>query len=187
MPQFRMVALTRTVAGSRDSLEKVWRNSVKPGSCARVLCALGVATLSLAGARPAAEVHVMISAGYFAVYSELAPAFERATGHRLVTSRGPSIGDSPEAIPARLTRGEIADVVILDGEAADELGRRGLVRTDTKVELAGSLIGMVVRAGAAKPDIGSVETFRRTLRIRIVVAAPIYQPCCLRGSVSPTK
>jgi molybdate transport system substrate-binding protein len=127
------------------------------------VCTLGVATLSLAGARPAADVHVMISAGYFAVYSELAPAFERATGHRLVTSRGPSIGDSPEAIPARLTRGEIADVVILDGEAADELGRQGLVRPDTKVELAGSLIGMVVRAGAAKPDIGSVETFRRTL------------------------
>src|SRR4029077_9990044 len=100
--------------------------------------------------RPAAEVHVMISAGYFAVYSELAPAFERATGHRLVTSRGPSMGDSPEAIPARLTRGEIADVVILDTAAADELGRRGLVRPETKVDLASSLIGMVVRAGAAR-------------------------------------
>jgi molybdate transport system substrate-binding protein len=127
------------------------------------LCALGAAMLSLAGAPPAAEVHVMISAGYFAAYSELAPAFERATGHRLVTSRGPSLGDSPEAIPARLTRGEIADVVILDGEAADELGRQGLVRPDTKVELAGSLIGMVVRAGAATPDIGSVEKLKRTL------------------------
>ena len=119
--------------------------------------------MSLASAPPAADVHVMISAGYFAVYSDLAPAFERATGHRLVTSRGPSLGDSPEAIPARLSRGEIADVVILDGEAADELGRRGLVRPDTKAELAGSLIGMVVREGVAKPDIGSVEKFTRTL------------------------
>jgi molybdate transport system substrate-binding protein len=132
-------------------------------SCLRILCALGVATVSLASTRPAAEVHVMISAGYFAAYSELAPAFERATGHRLVTSRGPSMGDSPEAIPARLTRGEIADVVILDAAAADELGRRGLVRPETKVDLAGSLIGMVVRAGAARPEIGSVEEFRRTL------------------------
>ena len=105
----------------------------------------------------------MISAGYFGAYSELGPAFERATGHRLVTTRGPSMGDSPEAIPTRLAHGEIADVVILDGAAADELGRRGLVRSETKVELAGSLIGMVVRAGAATPDISNVATFRRTL------------------------
>ena len=54
-------------------------------------------------------------------------------------------------------------MVILDGGAADELGRRGLVRADSKIELARSLIGMVVRAGAAKPDIGSVEALRSTL------------------------
>ena len=137
---------------------------MKPGSLARWSCRLaGAAALSIAGAAPAADVHVMISAGFFGVYSELAPAFERASGHRLVTTRGPSMGDSPEAIPARLMRGESADVVILDGGAADELGRRGLVRADSKVELARSLIGMVVRAGAAKPDIGSVEAFRRAL------------------------
>jgi molybdate transport system substrate-binding protein len=53
--------------------------------------------------------------------------------------------------------------VILDGGAADELGKRGLVRADSKIELARSLIGMVVRAGAAKPDIGSVEALRSTL------------------------
>lgn len=105
----------------------------------------------------------MISAGFFKVYTELAPAFERASGHRLVTTRGPSMGDSPEAIPSRLARGEPADVVIMDGDAADELGRRGAVRPASKVELARSLIGMVVRAGAPQPDIGSVEAFRRTL------------------------
>src|SRR5713101_6217673 len=68
-----------------------------------------------------------------------------------------------EAIPTRLAQGETADVVILDGGAADELGKRGLVRSDSKVELARSLIGMVVRAGAAKPDISSVEALRSTL------------------------
>ena len=104
----------------------------------------------------------MISAG-FSGYAELGPAFERATGHRLVTTRGPSMGDSPEAIPARLARGETADVVILDGAAADELAQRGLVRAGSKVDLARSQIGMVVRAGAAKPDIGSVDAFRKML------------------------
>jgi molybdate transport system substrate-binding protein len=108
-------------------------------------------------------LRVMISAGFYGVYSELGPAFERVSGHRLVTTRGPSMGDSPEAIPARLARGEAADVVILDGAAADELAKRDLVRAGSKIELARSLIGMVVRAGAAKPDIGSVETLRSTL------------------------
>jgi molybdate transport system substrate-binding protein len=136
---------------------------MKPGSCARWICGLGVAALPMAGAASAADVHVMISAGFYQAYSELGPAFERASGHRLVTTRGPSMGDSPESIPARLARGEAADVVILDGGATDELGRRGLVRSDSKVELARSLIGMVVPAGAAKPDIGTVDAFRSTL------------------------
>src|SRR5215470_15596708 len=71
-----------------------------------------IAALLIASAALAADVRVMISAGFFEAYSELAPAFERASGHHLITTRGPSIGDSPEAIPARLKRGEPADVVI---------------------------------------------------------------------------
>jgi molybdate transport system substrate-binding protein len=117
----------------------------------------------MVGAASAADVQVMISAGFYGVYSELGPAFERSSGHHLVTTRGPSMGDSPEAIPTRLALGEAADVVIMDGGAADELGRRGLLRADSKIELARSLIGMVVPAGAAKPDIGSVEALRSTL------------------------
>ncbi len=115
------------------------------------------------GRASAADLRVMISAGFYGVYSELGPAFERASGHHLVTTRGPSMGDSPEAIPARLLRGEAADVVILDGAAADELARRDLVRAGSKIELARSLIGMAVRAGAGKPDIGSVDALRSTL------------------------
>src|SRR6266481_2834609 len=136
---------------------------MKPKSLVRWLSMIGVTTLVMVETASAADVHVMISAGFYHVYSELGPAFERASGHHLITIRGPSMGDSPEAIPARLTRGEPADMVILDGGAADELGRRGLVRADSMVELARSLIGMVVRAGAAKPDISSVETLRSTL------------------------
>ncbi len=136
---------------------------MKSSSLSRWLSRLGAALLLAAGAATAAEVRVMISAGFHGVYSELAPGFERASGHKLVTTRGPSMGDSPEAIPTRLTRGEAADVVILDGSAADELARRGLVRAASKVELARSMVGMVVREGAAKPDIGSVEALKKTL------------------------
>ena len=136
---------------------------MKPPRLVRSISIIGMAALLLMKAASAADIHVMISSGFHGAYSELGPAFERATGNHLITTRGPSMGDSPEAIPTRLSRGESADVVILDGGAADELGKRGLVQADSKVELARSLIGMVVREGADKPDIGSVAAFRNTL------------------------
>src|SRR5215470_10628430 len=127
------------------------------------LSIMGLTTLLAVGSACAADVQVMISSGFYGAYSELGPVFERASGHHLVTTRGPSMGDSPESIPARLARGEAADLVILDGGAADALAAKGLVSADSKVTLARSLIGMVVQAGAAKPDIGSVEAFKATL------------------------
>ncbi len=121
------------------------------------------AALLIAGAASAAEVRVMISAGFYGVYAEVGPAFEKATGHKLVTSRGPSMGDSPEAIPTRLARGEPADVIIMDGHAAEALVAKGIARPGSKVDLALSQVGMVVREGAAKPDISTVEAFKATL------------------------
>jgi len=111
----------------------------------------------------AADIKVMISAGFFSVYAELGPAFEKSTGHKLVTTRGPSLGDSPEAIPTRLARGEQADVVIMDGHGTDILDQRGLTQPNSRVPLAESFIGMVVRAGQPKPDISTVEALRKTL------------------------
>src|SRR2546428_3967902 len=136
---------------------------MKPRSLVRWFFTLCAAILSIGGAASAADVYVMISAGFYGVYSELGPAFERASGHHLITTRGPSLGDSPEAIPTRLARGEAADVVILDGGSADELAKRGFVQAGSKILLARSLVGMAVRAGAAKPDISSVEAFRKVL------------------------
>src|SRR5262245_14969188 len=105
---------------------------MKPRWLVRWFITLCTAGLSMGSSAYAADVHVMISAGFYGVYSELGPAFERATGHRLITTRGPSLGDSPEAIPTRLARGEAADVLILDGGSADELAKRGLLQPSSK-------------------------------------------------------
>src|SRR5437870_9834525 len=113
---------------------------MKPGSLVRWFFTLCVAVLSIGGAAAAADVHVMISAGFYGVYSELGPAFERASGHHLVTTRGPSLGDSPEAIPTRLARGEAADVVILDGGSADELARRRSEEHTSELQSRGHLV-----------------------------------------------
>ena len=132
-----------------------------PGSALRLLTL--VTACLVGGSASAADIKVMISAGFFNVYKELGPAFETSTGHKLVTTRGPSVGDSPEAIPTRLARGEEADVVIMDGAGVDILDQRGLARPGSRVPLAESFIGMVVRAGQPKPDIGTVEALRKTL------------------------
>ena len=126
------------------------------------LLAVLIATLA-ASAASAAEIKVMISAGFFNVYKELGPAFEKASGHTLVTTRGPSLGDSPEAIPTRLARGEVADVLIMDGHGTDILETRDMIRPGSRMPLAESFIGMVVRAGQPKPDISTVEALRKTL------------------------
>jgi len=128
------------------------------------LCAAAlVATSAVAAPVQAAELHVMSSGGFTAAYKVLGPKFASQTGNTLNTALGPSMGKSPEAIPNRLARGEPADAVIMVGYALDDLIKQGKVVPDSRVELADSRIGMVVREGAAKPDISSPEALKQVL------------------------
>lgn len=111
----------------------------------------------------AQTIKVMSSGGFAAAYKQLAPQFEKSTGAHMETVWGPSMGTTSGAIPARLARGESADVVITVRSALDELAKKGEVVEDSQVDLARSRIGMAVRAGAAIPDISSVAALRRTL------------------------
>jgi len=119
--------------------------------------------LLAAGLASAADIKVMSSGGFSAAYGSLAPEFERHTGYKIDTVLGPSMGTAPDAIPVRLKRGEPADVLIMVGSALDDLVKQGKVVAGSRVDLARSRIGMVVRAGAPKPDISSVEAFKRAL------------------------
>lgn len=116
-----------------------------------------------AGAADAAELHVMSSAGFGVAYRELVPGFERASGARVSTVYGPSIGTAPDAIPSRIRRGEPADVVIMASAGLDALIARGDAIADTRVDLARSRIGVAVRAGAPRPDIRTVAALRQAL------------------------
>ena len=124
--------------------------------------ALGVATaLWLAGSAQAAEVHVMISGGLSAAYNALVPEFEKATGNKVITAYGPSMGTTVNAIPMRLERGEPADVLILVGYALDDLVKQG--KAVSRVDLVNSKIGVAVKAGALRPDISSADAIKRAL------------------------
>jgi molybdate transport system substrate-binding protein len=119
--------------------------------------------LCCAGTAGAAEIKVMISGGFSAAYKQLVPQFEKMTGHKVETAYGPSMGDTPQAIPNRLERGEPADAVIMAGSAVDTLIKKGKVAANGRFDLAESIIGVAVREGAPKPDIGTVEAFKKAL------------------------
>ena len=129
---------------------------------ARVAAGVAVAFLLSAGAARPDEIKVMTSGAFTAAYLRLAPQFERATGHRLVTE-ATSTGTGATSIAARLASGEAIDVVIVADAALEQLLRDGRIAPGTRVDLARSAIGMAVRKGAPKPDISSVDALRRTL------------------------
>lgn len=122
-----------------------------------------IVALQWHAAARATEIHVMISGGMSAAYKELVPQFEHATGHTVITAYGPSMGTTDNAIPVRLGRGEPADVLIMVGDALTTMITQGKAVGATRVDLVRSPIGMVVRAGAPKPDISTQEALKKTL------------------------
>jgi molybdate transport system substrate-binding protein len=130
-----------------------------------VVAPLMVGCQSLPPARPAAtsELNVVTSGGFNAAFDTLATRYTAETGTRIVTGHGPSMGETPNAIPARLARGEAADVVILARSGLDRLVADGKVARGTEIDLGLSKIAVAVRAGAAVPDISTPDALRATL------------------------
>lgn len=123
----------------------------------------GVLAAGISLAAQAVDLKVMTSGGFTAAYRMLAPDYAKKSGDTLDTILGPSMGKAPEAIPNRLARGEQADVVIMVGYALDDLIKQGKIAPGSRVELADSRIGLVVKDGAPKPDIHTPEAFKATL------------------------
>nr|WP_218168686.1 substrate-binding domain-containing protein [Pseudomonas reactans] len=127
----------------------------------KTLTALALGALALSA--QAEQLKVMTSGGFTAAYKLLGPQYAKQSGDSLDTILGPSMGKAPEAIPNRLARGEHADVVIMVGYALDDLIKQGKVDPASRVELADSRIGLVVKAGAVKPAIGTDAELKAAL------------------------
>lgn len=108
------------------------------------------------------EFRVMTSGAFTAAHLALIPQAERLTGKKVVTVTT-SIGTGETSIPNRLKRGEIADIVIVADGVLRQFIEDGLVLAEGYALVARSMIGMAVRAGAPKPDIGSIDALRNTL------------------------
>ena len=104
------------------------------------------------------ELRMLATNALRTVILERAPQFDPAHGHSVSADF-----DSTNRILGRLLDGEAADLVIATGAAIDELVTRGKVIAGSRVDLASAGIGVCVRAGARRPDVGSVAAFRRAL------------------------
>ena len=119
-----------------------------------------------------AQLKVMISGGFSGAYRQLLPEFEKSTGIRVTTLSGASQGSGPLTIGAQLGRGVPVDVVILSREGLTDLIAAGRIAAGTDVDLASVPIGAGVRAGSPKPDVSSVEAFKKTLLNARLIAVP---------------
>src|SRR5262245_4086904 len=106
----------------------------------------------------AVEIKVLCALGIKAAMDDLAPRFERASGHKLAVTFAP-LG----AAVKRVQGGETADVVIIPQQGMDGFVKSGKVTSDSVRLLARSGMAVAVRKGAPKPDISTPEAFRRTL------------------------
>src|SRR5882762_6997041 len=114
--------------------------------------------LAGAGQAGAAEIKVLCSNGLRAVMQELAPEFERASGHKVLVRYGLAA-----AFKQQIDGGEAFDVVVLTPPLIDDAIKRGLVAADTRSTIGRAGIGVAIRAGGPRPDIGSVEAFKSAL------------------------
>jgi molybdate transport system substrate-binding protein len=108
-----------------------------------------------------AQLNVITSGGFAAVYQTVIPEFQKTAGIQIITSRGASQGIGPSTIGAQLRNGLAADVVIMSKEGLRELIADNRINPATVVDLAQSPLGVAVRAGAPKPDIHTVEAFKQ--------------------------
>ena len=110
------------------------------------------------GIANAAEVKVLSASGIKAPIEELAPKFEKASGHKLVIKFS-----GGGAIAKNLKGPDDADVVIVPQLNADMLVKGNKTMAANVSPLARTQIGVAVRKGVAKPDISSVDAFKRAL------------------------
>ena len=130
------------------------------------------ATLPLWPVAAAAQLNVLISGGFSSAYEQLLPEFERTSGIKVTTGSGASQGTGPQTIAAQLARGVPANVVILSREGLSELIAANRIAAGTEVDLARVPLGVAVRSGSPKPDVGTVEAFKQLLFKAKTVAVP---------------
>jgi molybdate transport system substrate-binding protein len=119
-----------------------------------------VASLTLGGLAPAtaAELKVLTAGAFKQVVVALVPAYEKQTGNNVIIDN-----DTAGGLKTKIEGGEAFDVAIITPAVLKELTASGKVAAGSTANVASVGVGVVVKEGAAKPDISTVDAFKRAL------------------------
>jgi molybdate transport system substrate-binding protein len=138
------------------SLEEIMIRTSSAAVAAAISSALFIST---ADAATAAQIKVLSGSAIETAMAVLIPQFEKSSGHKVISDFNGAIG----AMADRIQKGDAADVAIVSGLQIEMLEKQGKVISGSRTDIAKVGVGLFVRKGAAKPDISSVDAFKRTM------------------------
>lgn len=106
----------------------------------------------------AADLKLLTAGAFKQVALEVVPEFEKQTGHKVIVEN-----DTVGALTDRIEKGDGFDVAVLSPAALGVLARDGKIQSGSETKLASVGVGVMVREGAPKPDISTVDAFKTAL------------------------
>jgi molybdate transport system substrate-binding protein len=128
------------------------------GGCAKIAAACVLLGTLPQGAARAADLTILTNQGATPGVRELATAFARASGHKVTV-----LQEAGTALEQRLNSGASADLITGNPGPLEKLVKQGKVVAGSATPFVLAGLGLSVRAGAPKPDIGTVEAYKATL------------------------
>ena len=125
---------------------------------AAFVAALAAVVLSHSADVGAAEIKVLHGGAFTQLVEAVVPEFQRQTGHKVTTQR-----ETVGALQKRIEGGEAFDLAILTPAAVDDLAKKGKITAGSRVNLVQVGVGVVVKEGAPRPDVSTVDAFKRAL------------------------
>src|SRR3954464_15156427 len=131
--------------------------------------ALGLAVFGITAGSTAraAEIRLLSASALHPAIDALIPDFEKSSGHKITVAYG-----TAGAVADRVQKGEAADIVTSSVPMMDRLQAQGKIVAGDRVIIAKVGVGAFVRKGAAKPDISSVDAFKRSMLAARSIAYP---------------
>ena len=110
-------------------------------------------------------IRILSTLAVMGAMQDVIPRYEAGSGVTIEAEFAPTV-----ASLERLRAGATPDIAILTANGVDDLIAQGVIRAGSRTDIARSFVGLAVRAGAPKPDINSVDSFKAALLAARAVA-----------------